>query len=428
MNDLQQSTLAEKITFPTLTGSKIFTIRKIFPFLGPAFIVSVGYIDPGNWATNIAGGSSFGYKLLWVLLLSNLMAIFLQVMAAKLGIATGRSLAENCRENLSKSVVYFLWVTATLAAMATDLAEFLGSAIGFKILLGIPMFPAALIAGVTVFAILWLKKFGHRKVEIIIFSMVAIVGIGYLTELFMAKPEWGPIGKGIFVPSIDSASILVAIGMLGATVMPHNIFLHSDLIKSRVLPGNHEHNRNLLRMAKIDSAIALNVAWFINSAMIIMSAAVFFKNGIGIDSIEQAHQTLTPLMGAASSFIFGVALLSAGLSSSTTGTMAGQTILEGFMRIKISPFLTRLITMIPALIIIGMQLDALKALVISQVVLSLQLPFTIIPLIYFTRSRNIMGEFVNKPLVNGLAYVIAAIIILLNGLLLYQTFGGEFSF
>lgn len=428
MNDAHQSMLAERLSFPTLTGAKIFTFRKIFPFLGPAFIVSVGYIDPGNWATNIAGGSNFGYKLLWVLLLSNLMAIFLQVLAAKLGIATGRSLAENCRENLPKPLVYFLWITATLAAMATDLAEFLGAAIGFKILLGIPMFPAALIAGATVFAILWLKQFGYRKVEVLIFSLVAVVGIGYLIELFLAKPDWGMIGKGIFVPSIDSASILVAIGMLGATVMPHNIFLHSDLIKSRVLPGHPEHNRNLLRMAKLDSAIALNVAWFINSAMIIMSAAVFFKNGIGIDSIEQAHETLTPLLGAASSLIFGIALLSAGLSSSTTGTMAGQAILEGFLRIKISPFLTRLITMIPALAIIGLQVNALQALVISQVILSLQLPFTILPLVYFTKSRKIMGDFVNKPYVNVFAYLIASIIIFLNGLLLFQTFGGEFSF
>lgn len=421
-------TIAERTPFPTLSGSKIFTFRKIVPFLGPAFIVSVGYIDPGNWATNIAGGSGFGYKLLWVLLLSNLMAILLQVLAAKLGIATGRSLAENCRENFSKPVAFFLWLMATIAAMATDLAEFLGAAIGFKILLGIPMLPAALIAGVAVFAILWLKKFGHRKVEIVIFSMVALVGLAYVAELIFAKPDWALIGKNVFVPTIDSASILVAIGMLGATVMPHNIFLHSDIIKSRVIPGHPEHNRNLLRMAKIDSGIALNLAWFINSAMIIMAAAVFFTHGIAIDSIEQAHSTLTPLVGPASGLIFGIALLSAGLSSSTTGTMAGQSILEGFLRIKLSPSLTRLITMVPALVLIAMQVDALQALVISQVVLSLQLPFTIIPLILFTRSKKLMGEFANKPAVNGLAYLIASIVIVLNLMLLYQTFGGEFSF
>ncbi|TCS74990.1 Nramp family divalent metal transporter [Effusibacillus lacus] len=428
MDGIKQAAITERLPFPVLSGAKIFSFRKIIPFLGSAFVVSVGYIDPGNWATNIAGGSSFGYKLLWVLLLSNLMAILLQVLAAKLGIATGRSLAENCREHFPKPVVYFLWGMATFAAMATDLAEFLGAAIGFKILLGIPMFPAALIAGIAVFGILWLKKFGHRKVEAVIFSMVALVGIGYVIELILAKPDWTMIGRSIFVPSIDSASILVAIGMLGATVMPHNIFLHSDIIKSRVIPGNLEHNRNLLRMTKIDSAIALNLAWFINSSMIIMAAAVFFSNGIAVESIEQAHSTLTPLLGAASSLIFGIALLSAGLSSSTTGTMAGQSILEGFMRVKISPFLTRLITMLPALVLIGMQVDALKALVISQVVLSLQLPFTIIPLILFTRSKKLMGEFANKPIVNFLAYLIAFIVISLNGLLLYQTFGGEFSF
>lgn len=428
MKNTNQTATAERLPFPTLSGAKIFTLRKIIPFLGPAFVVSVGYIDPGNWATNIAGGSNFGYKLLWVLLLSNLMAIILQVLAAKLGIATGRSLAENCRENLPKPVACFLWVTATLAAMATDLAEFLGAAIGFKILLGLPMFPAALIAGAATFFILWLKKFGYRKVETVIFSMVALVGLGYVAELVFAKPDWAAIGRSILVPSIDSASILVAIGMLGATVMPHNIFLHSDIIKSRLIPDNPEHNRNLLRMAKFDSVIALNLAWFINSAMIIMASAVFFSHGIAVESIEQAHATLTPLLGAASGLIFGIALLSAGLSSSTTGTMAGQSILEGFLRIKLSPFLTRLITMLPALVLIGMKVDALQALVISQVVLSLQLPFTIIPLILFTRSKKLMGEFANKPLVNGVAYLIALIVICLNGLLLYQTFGGEFSF
>ncbi|BCJ86362.1 Nramp family divalent metal transporter [Effusibacillus dendaii] len=416
-------------SFPTLSShGKLFTFRKLLPFLGPAFIVSVGYIDPGNWATNIAGGSSFGYKLLWVLLLSNLMAILLQVLAAKLGIATGRSLAENCRENFAKPIVYFLWITATLAAMATDLAEFLGAALGFKILLNIPMFPAALIAGVAVFFFLWLKKFGHRSLETVIFLLVALVGIGYLVELFWAKPDWGAIGQNIFVPSIDSQSILVAIGMLGATVMPHNIFLHSDIVKSRLIPGNKEHNRNLLRFTKIDSVVALNLAWFINSAMIIMAAAVFFKNGIAVESIEQAHATLTPLLGTASSMIFGIALLSAGLSSATTGTMAGQSILEGFMHIRLSPFVTRLITMIPALVLIGLQVDTLQVLVLSQVVLSLQLPFTIVPLILFTRSKKLMGEFANKPWVNTLAYLIAAIVILLNGLLLYQTFGGKFTF
>lgn len=426
-NGSDQSVL-DKWNLPILRTAERFSIKRLLPFLGPGFIVSVGYIDPGNWATNIAGGSTFGYTLLWVLLLSNIMAILLQILAVKLGIATGCSLAENIRTHYSTPAVYFLWITATLAAMATDLAEFLGAALAFKILFNIPMFPAALLAGVAVFIILGLHRFGFRKVEAIIISMVSVVGIGYLVELFLASPNWAQIGYHMVVPQVNSASILVAIGMVGATVMPHNIFLHSSVIKSRVRPGDDEHNKMLYRYSIADSAIALNIAWFINSAMIIMAASVFFSNGIQVESIEQAHTTLTPLLGAASSLVFGIALLAAGLSSSTTGTLAGQTILEGFMNIRLSPWTMRLITMLPALILIGMNVDALQALILSQVVLSMQLPFTIIPLLLFTRSRKIMGSFANKPLTNVLAIIVISVIVILNLLLLYQTFGGQFSF
>lgn len=410
----------------TKNSWKLISIRKAVPFFGPAFLVSVGYIDPGNWATNIEGGASFGYQLLWVLLLSNLMAILLQILSAKLGVATGQSLAENCRTHFSKPLAFFLWVTAELAAMATDLAEFLGAALGIYILFGVPLFPAALLAGVLTFAILLLHRFGYRLVEAIIFSFVFVVASVYVIEIFLAKPDWGQIGFHLVVPQLNSASVFVAIGMLGATVMPHNIFLHSSLVKYRMKKDDAEHNNKVYKYSVLDSVIALNMAWFINSSMIIMSAAVFFTNGYGIASIEEAYSTLTPLLGGFAAFAFAIALLSAGLSSSVTGTMAGQFIMEGFLNIKIAIWVRRLVTMIPALMIIGMGVDTLKALIMSQVVLSLQLPFTIIPLIWFTRNKNIMGRYANRPLVNVLAITIAAVIIFLNALLIYEVFGGEF--
>lgn len=401
-------------------------LRRTLPFLGPAFLVSVGYIDPGNWATNIEGGAKFGYTLLWVLLLSNLMAILLQITAAKLGVATGRSLAENCREHFKKPVAIFLWITAELAAMATDLAEFLGAALGIYILLGIPLFPAALIGAAVTFGILLLHKYGFRFIEQIILGFVLIVAAVYIVELFYAKPDLRAVGYHMVVPELNSASILVAIGMLGATVMPHNIFLHSSVVKNRLKPNEPKHNHRVYKFAIVDSLLALNIAWFINSSMIIMAAAVFFKNGVNVTSIEDAYSTLTPLLGGFASFAFAIALLSAGLSSSVTGTMAGQYILEGFLKIKVPLWARRLVTMIPALIIIGMGIDTWKALVVSQVVLSMQLPFTIIPLILFTRNKKIMGKYANRSFTNLLLYVIAALIIVLNGLLLYQTFGGKF--
>ncbi len=403
-----------------------FTFRKASALMGPAFLVSVGYIDPGNWATNIAGGASFGYTLLWVLLLSNLMAILLQALSAKLGVATGRSLAENCRANLPRPLAIFLWVTAELAAMATDLAEFLGAALGINILFGLPLFPSALIAGVLTFGILALHRFGYRVVERVVFGFVAVVAMVYVLELFLAKPNWAEIGYHMVVPHLDSTSIFVAIGMLGATVMPHNIFLHSSVVKHRLKPGNASHNHQVYQYSLLDSVVALNLAWFINSAMIIMAAAVFFKSGVEVDSIEQAYSTLTPLLGGLASFAFAVALLSAGLSSSVTGTMAGQYILEGFLNIKFSVWLRRLITMVPALVIIGMGVNTLDALIVSQVILSMQLPFTIIPLIWFTANKKLMGSYVNNPLTTAVAVLVGLLVISLNVLLLYQAFGGTF--
>ena len=413
-----------------LPNNKLYEPKKsqarILSYLGPAFLVSVGYMDPGNWGTDIQGGSDFGYKLLWVLLVSNLMAILLQTLSAKLGIVTGKSLAENCREYFSRPVSLILWVLSELAMMATDLAEFLGAALGFYILFNIPMFSAALITGVVVFGILWFYRFGYRAVEYIIIGLVLTIGFCYVIEIFLAKPVWGEIGKHVIIPWIDSKSILVAVGMLGATVMPHNLFLHSGIIRYRLKNNNGVTHKKLFKFAIIDSIFALNGAWLVNSAILIMSAAVFFKNGLSVSTITEAHKTLTPLLGGLSSMAFAIALLSSGLSSSTTGTLAGQIVIEGFLKIKISLFLRRLVTMIPALIVIYIGVNELKILVLSQVFLSLALPFVTIPLIIFTWKKKIMGEYANKPLTNVLAIFSAGIIIFLNLLLLYQVFGGSF--
>lgn len=402
--------------------------REVLRYLGPAFLVSVGYMDPGNWGTDIQGGSDFGYKLLWVLLLSNLMAILLQTLSAKLGIVTGKTLAENCREHFSKPVAIFLWLIAELAMMATDLAEFLGAALGFYILFQIPMFTAGLITGVVVMVILWLYRFGYRAVEYIIIGFVLTIGICYVIEIFLSRPAWGELAYHVVIPEIDSQSILVAVGMLGATVMPHNLFLHSGIIRYRLQNNNGESvsRKKLFKFAIIDSVFALNGAWLVNSAIIIMSAAVFFKNGVPVSTIQEAHKTLTPLLGSLSAGAFAIALVCSGLSSSTTGTLAGQIVIEGFLRVKMPLWFRRLITMIPALIVIYLGVNELKVLVLSQVFLSLALPFATIPLIIFTWKKKIMREFANKPWTNILAVVTAFIIIFLNMLLLYQVFGGKF--
>lgn len=400
--------------------------RAFLPYLGPGFLVSVGYMDPGNWGTDIVGGARFGYQLLWVIALSNLIAIFLQSLSAKLGVATGKTLPQNCREHFSKPMNLFLWCTAELAAMATDLAEFLGAALGFYLLFGIPMFPAALLAGIVVMMTLGLYRFGYRAVEYVILSYVAVIGLAYVYEVFLAQPNWSLIAYHTVVPQINSESILVAVGILGATVMPHNIYLHSGLVQSRLVPGNGPENKKVYRFAVWDSIIALNMAWLVNSAILIMSAAVFHQQGLPIESIEEAHRTLAPLLGAGASLAFAVALLCSGLASSTTGTLAGQIILEGFLNVRISLWARRLITMIPALIVIALNIDPLMILVLSQAFLSLQLPFAVVPLIWFTRRRSVMGSYVNKPWITALAVLASAVIIVLNGLLLYHAFGGAF--
>jgi manganese transport protein len=397
---------------------------RILPFLGPAFVACVAYIDPGNFATNIAGGSKFGYTLVWVIVAANLMAMLIQTLSAKLGIATGHNLPEVCREQFSRRTSFALWIQAELIAMATDLAEFLGAALGFHLLLGIPLFPAAILTGIAAFLILGLQRFGFRPFEAVIAAIVGIIGVCYIGELFYAKPPLGTVAKHALVPQFDgSESVLLAVGILGATVMPHVIYLHSALLQDRVLPKSEEQARRLYRFTRIDVVIAMSIAGFINVSMLVVAASTFFNTGLtNVDSLESAHKTLAGLVGGYSSTLFALALLGSGLSSSTVGTLAGQVVMQGFIRRRIPVWVRRLVTMLPALIVIGIGLDPSRTLVLSQVVLSFGIPFALIPLVIFTGKRKIMGPLVNQRITTIVATIIAALISGLNVFLLYQTF------
>lgn len=400
--------------------------REVWFYFGPAFVASIAYVDPGNFATNIAAGSDFGYRLLWVLLWSNAMAILIQYLSAKLGIATGRTLPQNCRAHCSRPLNLLLWVAAETTALATDLAEFLGAALGFYLLFGLALLPAALVTGVLVFLILAVERLGFRRLEYVIMAFLGVIGVAYAVEVVLAQPDWGLIARRVAVPSVDAGSIYLAVGMLGATVMPHVVYLHSALVLPRRAQNDAAHSHLHRRLELADVLLAMNGAWLINSAMVVMAAAVFFQHGVAVPSIEQAHHTLRPLLGGAAAAVFAVALLCSGLSSSTVGTMAGQVIIEGFLNIRFSIFLRRLLTMVPALLVIAWGLDPLKILILSQVALSFTLPFALVPLIVFTRRPEVMGGLVNRPLTTVAAAVTAAIVLGLNALLLYQTFGGRF--
>ncbi len=398
-------------------------LSRLMPFLGPAFIASVAYVDPGNFATNIQGGARFGYMLIWVIIASNFMAMLVQTLSAKLGIATGLNLAEHCRTNFSKPVVICMWVLMEVVAMATDLAEFLGAALGFNLLLGIPLLAGAILTGISTLLILALERYGFRPLEAVISSMVGVIAICYLIETVMGRPEWAQILYHTFVPQFSGAeSLLLASGILGATVMPHAIFLHSALTQGRIVVRDKSQLRTLYHFEIADVVIAMGIASLVNAAMLIMAAATFHETGFSsIATIEEAHRTLEPLLGKAAKWVFSISLLVSGLSSSTVGTSAGQVIMQGFLQRHIPIWIRRLVTMTPALIVIGMALDPTRTLVISQVVLSFGLPFAIIPLVMFTRRRDIMGELVNKRLTTILAGFIAALIIALNIYLLYET-------
>ncbi len=409
---------------PDIATSRRKGLRDGWWYLGPAFVASVAYMDPGNFATNIEGGARFGYELLWVLLWSNAMAILVQYLAAKLGIATGKTLPENCRAEFSHPVTVLLWVAAEVGAMATDLAEFLGAALGFYLLFGIPMLPSAILTGVCVMLILAVEQLGFQWLERAIMFLVGVIGVSYAIEMFLSKPAWRPIVTHVLLPEIHSSSIYLAVSMLGATVMPHVIYLHSALVLPRreELDRNEHHHR---KMELLDVLLAMNGAWLINSAMVVMAAAVFFGGGIHVYSIEAAHDTLGPLLGKFAGVAFAVALLCSGLSSATVGTMAGQVILQGFMNFRISIFLRRLVTMIPAILVIAWGLDPLKTLVLSQAVLSFCLPFAMIPLLMLTRRKDLMGTHANRPLTNYLAVVATAVILGMTVWLLYAISVGK---
>lgn len=396
--------------------------RRLLPFLGPAFIASVAYVDPGNFATNIQGGAQFGYMLLWVIVASNLMAMLVQALSAKLGIATGRNLAEMCRDQFPRWVVWAMWVMMEGVAMATDLAEFLGAALGFNLLFGMPLFIAGVLTGIATFAILALERHGFRPLEAIITSMVGVIAFCYIVETFLGRPDWGQIAYHAVVPIFSGTeSVLLATGILGATVMPHVVFLHSALTQGRIVTRQPAQLRRLFRYECVDVTIAMGVAGLVNGAMLVMAASTFFQKGLTtVGTIEQAHQTLAPLLGQASSWVFAISLLASGLSSSTVGTMSGQVIMQGFVHFGIPIWLRRMLTMLPALAVIAVGMEPTRTLVLSQVVLSFGLPFALVPLVLFTARSDLMGVLVNRRLTTVVASLVTLLIIALNLFLLYQ--------
>ncbi len=399
--------------------------KALWPFLGPAFIAAVAYIDPGNFATNIAAGSTHGYMLLWVVLLSNVMAILVQAMSAKLGIATGRNLPEICRERFPRPMTIGLWIQAEFIAIATDLAEFIGGALGLNLLFGIPLFPAALITGVFSFALLELQRRGYRWLEAGIACLVGIVVVSFAYQVVMAKPDGSALLYGLTVPHFaGSESVLLAAGILGATVMPHVIYLHSSLTQRRVTGRNEAERRRIFRFEMVDILIAMAIAGVINGAMLVMAAGLFFGSGDIVSSIEGAFARLGDQIGPFAALLFGIGLLASGFSSSSVGTMSGQVVMQGYINRRIPLYLRRLITMLPALAVLWFGLDPSASLVLSQVVLSFGIPFALIPLIMFCSNRTLMGTLVNHRWTTRLAWLIALVIIALNVFLIYQTLAG----
>jgi len=397
-------------------------LARLWPFLGPAFVACVAYIDPGNFATNLEGGAKFGYTLVWVVLVSNVMGMLIQGLSAKLGIATGRNLAELCREHYPRWLTYVMWGLMEVVAMATDLAEFLGAALGFYLLFGMPLWIAGLVTAVTTYIILGLERYGFRSLEAVIAAMAGVVAVCYLVELGLARPDWGQVMLHAVVPGFSGTeSVLLAAGILGATVMPHVIFLHSALMQGRVVVRDPRQMKRLFRYEVIDVVIAMGVAGLINAAMLIMAAKTFHEAGlVHVDAIEKAYMTLEQLLGRSANFIFALSLLAAGLSSSAVGTMSGQVIMQGFLKYHIPVWVRRGVTMAPALIVIFAGLDPTRSLVISQVVLSFGLPFAVIPLLVFTSRRGLMGPLANGPTTVVAAFLCAALIVALNLFLLYR--------
>jgi manganese transport protein len=399
-------------------------LRALLPFAGPAFIASVAYMDPGNFATNIQGGAKYGYQLLWVVVFANLTAMLFQALSAKLGIATGKNLAELCRERLPRPLSLAMWVMSEVAAMATDLAEFLGATIALNLLFHLPLLLAASITAVATYGILTLQRFGFRPIEAVIGALVGVIAISYLAETFFVHPDWGQVAHGAVVPWLgDSGSILLAVGIVGATVMPHAIFVHSSLTQDRVVPRTVAERRKVARYSNVDVIVALSMAGLVNMAMMYMAAATFHVGHSNVADISTAYRTLTPLLGSAAAGVFLASLLASGLSSSAVGTMAGQVIMQGFVGFTIPLWLRRVLTMIPTFIVIAIGVNIIQSLVLSQVILSLVLPVPVIALVTFTRRRDIMGELENSRLTSVAAVACAVAILCLNLLLLWQTFG-----
>ncbi len=429
MNDNRSLSEVHSTIDPSQSGSRW---RRIFAFFGPAYLVSVGYMDPGNWATDLAGGSQFGYKLIWVLLMSNLMALLLQALSARLGIVQGRDLAQCNREVYPRGVNFVLYILAELAISACDLAEVLGMAIGLNLLLGIPLLFGVLITFLDTLLLLYLQRLGMRKMEAFIITLVAIIGGCFLLEMFFAKPDIQGIASG-FIPSIPNHQALyIAIGIIGATVMPHNLYLHSALVQTRKIGRDDRSVKKAIRLNVWDSAIALNMAFFVNAAILILAAAVFFTSGRqDVAELKEAHQLLAPMLGTKwASHLFAIALIAAGQSSTVTGTLAGQIVMEGYLRLRINPvvrrLLTRVLAIVPAIIVILLtgEDSVDEMLIFSQVLLSMQLAFAVIPLIHFVSDKKRMGKFAINTTVRSAAWIVASIIVTLNLKLVYETAAG----
>jgi len=398
--------------------------RRILPFLGPAFIASVAYIDPGNFATNIQSGARYGYLLLWVILGSNVMASFVQALAAKLGIASRKNLAEHCADQFTKPVSFGLWIVMEVSALASDLTGFIGAAVGFNLLLGVPLWLAGLLTGAVIFMILALERFGFRSLEATIAALVGVISISYVIEMAFVRPPWAELLTHAVIPRLEGPeSIVLAAGILGATVTPYAIILHSALIQERVVPHGDVQKKRLFRFEIVDIGVAMGVASLVNMAMLVMAAGTFYQNGArNVGTLEQAYKTLQPLLGSAATWVFAVSLIAAGLSTATVVTQAGQVILKGFLNRHIPVWLRRLVTMVPSFVIILAHLDPTRSLVIGQVALSFSLPMALIPLVKFTGRKDLMGSLVNSVATRTLIVLATAVIVALNVYLLYGTF------
>jgi manganese transport protein len=430
-----ESLMTDTVTRPTLSERTDAKIREVLTgerrgvgslllFAGPAVVASIAYMDPGNFATNIQAGSGYGYSLLWVVLMANLIAMMFQALSAKLGIITGRNLAEMCHDQFSTPVRIVMWIVSEIAAMATDLAEFLGGAIGLSLLFGMPLLAGMAVTAIVTYGILLFDGRGFRPMELIIGALVSIIGICYVIEMFIAPVDWTAAGLGVITPSMpDAAALTISVGIIGATVMPHALYLHSGLTQHRATARNDAERKTLLRFSNWECVIALAVAGMVNMAMVIMAAAAFHAGHTDVAEIETAYHTLTPLLGGAAAIVFLISLMASGMSSSAVGTMAGQMIMQGFVGFHIPIWLRRLVTMLPAFVVVLMGVNTTDALVYSQVVLSFALPIPMIALVMFTRNPAIMGSFANKRLLDIAAIVGTVIILCLNAVLLLQTFG-----